>query len=154
MPISPTAAARVLALLAVFTFVAIAPASAVSSRTYEKQVIAATNAYRVEQGSVAVKLQKCLDRWANGQAAWMAKRKKLEHRNGRLMKIIKDCRLTGASENIAWNYSSGNAVVAAWSASPGHAMNMRASKMRYIGVGVARASNGEVYVAQVFGTRR
>jgi len=154
MSFTPTAAVRLLALVAVLTVISIAPASAVSTSTYEKQVVQATNSYRAAQGKVAVKLQKCVDRWANGQATWMAKHKSLAHRNGRLLKIMKDCHLTGASENIAWNYSTGRKAVAAWAASPGHATNMRASSMRYIGVGVARASNGEVYVAQVFGTRK
>jgi uncharacterized protein YkwD len=144
----------VLALVALFTFVAAAPASAVSAKTYEKQVITATNAYRDDRGKVAVKFQKCVDRWANGQASWMAKRQLLAHREGRLRKILKDCKLTGTSENIAWNFSSGTEVVAAWAGSSGHAKNMRASTMRYIGVGVARASNGDIYVAQVFGTRK
>lgn len=150
----PRTLARAVALAALLSIVAIAPASAVSSRTYEKQVIASTNAFRAGEGLKAVKLQKCIDRFANGQAAWMAQHKKLEHRPGRLGKIMRSCKLTAASENIAWNYGNGRQAVKAWAASPGHATNMRAPKMRYIGVGVARASNGEIYVSQVFGTRK
>lgn len=154
MTSSPRAALRVLALVALLTFVAIAPASAVSARTYETQVVDSTNAYRVEQGRSQVTLQRCVDRWANGQATWMAKHKKLQHRKGRLLKIMKDCKLTGASENIAWNYASGRKAVAAWSRSPGHAANMRAPKNQFIGVGVARSKNGQWYVSQVFGTKK
>jgi len=154
MPVSLRTIARALALAALVTFVAAAPASAVSAKTYEKQVIAATNEYRAQQGVVAVKAQKCVDRWATGQAKWMAKHKVLAHREGRLRKILRDCKLTGTSENIGWNFSSGTKVVAAWANSAGHAKNMGAAEMRYIGVGVARASNGDIYVAEVFGTRR
>lgn len=146
--------ARVVALVAVLTLVAIAPATAVSSATYEKQVVKATNAYRADHGRSAVKLQRCLDRFANSQAKWMAKHDVLKHRSGRLMKIMRSCKLRAASENIAWNYASGTKVVRAWSRSSGHAANMRAPRMRYIGVGTARSSSGEVYVAQVFGARR
>lgn len=143
-----------LALATLLMFVAVAPASAVSATTYEKQVLAATNEYRAHQGRVAVKFQKCVDGWANGQAKWMAKHKVLAHREGRLRKVLKDCKLSGTSENIGWNFSSGDKIVAAWAGSAGHAKNMSASNMRYIGVGVARASNGDIYVAQIFGTRR
>jgi uncharacterized protein YkwD len=147
-------AARVLALVALLTLVGIAPAQAVTASTYESQVVKATNAYRDQKGKVAVKHQSCVDRWAESQARWMAKNQVMKHRDGRLRTIMKDCKLTGASENIAWNFSSGNKTVAAWKRSSGHAKNMRASKMRYIGVGAVKDSKGEWWVAQVFGTRK
>lgn len=146
--------ARVAALVAVLTFVATAPASAVSAATYEKQVVKATNAYRADNDRRAVTLQRCVDRFANSQARWMAKHDVLQHRSGRLTKIMRTCSLRAASENIAWNYDTGTKAVRAWSRSAGHASNMRASAMRYIGVGTARSSSGEVYVAQVFGAPR
>jgi uncharacterized protein YkwD len=145
---------RLLALVALLTLVSIAPASAVSSSSYEKQVVKATNSYRASHDKVAVKHQKCVDRWAESQARWMADRQVMKHRNGRLQKIMKACKLTGASENIAWNFSSGNKTVSAWKRSSGHAKNMRAGKMRYIGVGAVKDSSGEWWVAQVFGTRK
>jgi uncharacterized protein YkwD len=147
-------AARVAACAAMLTLLSISPASAFSAKSYEQQVVSSTNTYRAEAGKSRVKLQSCVDRWANGQATWMAERKTLQHRDGRLRKILRSCRLTGVSENIAWNFSSGREVVGAWANSPAHAKNMRAANMRYIGVGVARASNGDIYVSQVFGTRR
>ncbi|MET0821715.1 MAG: CAP domain-containing protein [Aeromicrobium sp.] len=148
------AAVRVAACAALFTVVSTAPASAATTTSYEKQVVASTNAYRAEAGKGHVKMQKCVDRWANNQARWMARRSTMEHRDGQLRKILRSCKLTRVSENIAWNFSSGSDVVSAWAHSPGHAKNMRAAKMRYIGVGVARASDGDIYVAQVFGTRK
>jgi uncharacterized protein YkwD len=151
--IAPTIA-RAAALVALFSLVAIAPASAVSAKTYEKQVVSATNAFRAKEGLKDVRRQKCVDRFANGQARWMADRDRLAHRKGRLQKMMRSCKLGAASENIAWNYSTGRRAVAAWAASPGHAANMRAPGMRYIGVGVARSDDGEIYVAQVFGRRR
>lgn len=148
------AIARLLTLVGLITVLGISPAAAVSSSTYEKQVVKATNKYRADRGKVAVKHQACVDRWAESQARWMADRGELAHRNGRLGKIMKACKLTGASENIAWNFRSGNKVVSAWKKSPGHAKNLRASKMRYIGVGAVKDSDGQWWVAQVFGTRK
>lgn len=151
---TPTTVLRVLALVATLTLVSIAPASAESSSSYERQVTKATNAYRADLGKAAVKHQACVDRWAEGQARWMADHGTLEHRDGRLSRILKDCDLTSVSENIAWNFTSGAKTVAAFKKSPGHAKNMRAGTMRYIGVGAVKDSQGEWWVAQVFGTRK
>ena len=148
-----SAAPRILALVALLVLVGIAPASALGSSSYEKQVVKATNAYRADQDVLTVKHQACVDRWAESQARWMAKRGVLKHRDGRLGQIMKACKLTGASENIAWNYRSGTKAVRAWKNSPGHARNMRAPAMRYIGVGAVKDDDGQWWVAQVFGTR-
>jgi uncharacterized protein YkwD len=153
MTLVPTS--RVLALLALLTFIGLAPASAAtSSSAYEKEVISATNSYRASLNKAAVKHQSCVDKWAEDQAQWMADTKKFAHREGRLRKIMKDCRLTGASENIAWNFPSGSKTVTAWKNSAGHAKNMRAPKMRFVGVGAVLDSDGQWWVAQVFGTRK
>jgi uncharacterized protein YkwD len=149
-----SAAPRTLALVALLVLVGIAPASALGSSSYEKQVVTATNSYRADQDVAAVKHQACVDRWAESQARWMAKRGVLQHRAGRLGQIMKACKLTGASENIAWNYSSGTEVVRAWKDSSGHARNMRSAKMRYIGVGAVKDDDGQWWVSQVFGTRK
>jgi uncharacterized protein YkwD len=151
---SRSALPRLLALVALLTLVGIAPASAVSSSSYEKQVVKATNAYRTGLDKVAVKHQSCVDRWAESQARWMAQHQVLKHRDGRMVQILKACKLTGVSENIAWNYSSGTKTVRAWTRSPGHAKNLRASSMRYIGVGAVKDDDGQWWVAQVFGTRK
>lgn len=150
----PKTLARLLTLMGLVTVLGMSPAAALTASTYEKQVHQATNTYRTDRGKVAVKHQSCVDRWAESQARWMADRGVLNHRTGRLGKIMKDCRLTRASENIAWNYRSGNQAVSAWKKSSGHAKNMRAAKMRYMGVGAVKDRHGQWWVAQVFGARR
>lgn len=148
------AAARAMALLAILLLATIAPASASRTSPYETQVVDATNSYRVNQGLTPVASQKCLHRWATSQARWMAKNKVLQHRPGRLMKVMKSCKLRGASENIAEGFPSGTNTVAAWAGSPGHAANMSAPQMRLIGVSAVRGKGGVWYVAQLFGTRK
>jgi uncharacterized protein YkwD len=150
---------RVLALAALLTFVSVGPSVAASDytaetkQTYESQVIAHTNDVRTDRDKVAVKAQACVDRWAEGQARWMAKSGKFQHRDGRLRKILKRCHLTGVSENVAYGYTSGDQAVSAWTHSSGHRKNLLSGKMRYIGVGAVK-KNGVWWVAQVFGTRR
>jgi uncharacterized protein YkwD len=153
MPASRAVIGRMFALTALLTFVAIAPASAVSSRSYESQVVDRTNHHRSDHHKAKVKTQTCVDRWAESQAKWMAETKTLQHRPGRLQKVLKDCKLTGASENIAYGYSSGNKTVNAWMRSSGHRKNVLSGTMRYVGVGAVK-KNGVWWVAQVFGTRK
>ncbi|MFI5428262.1 CAP domain-containing protein [Aeromicrobium sp. UC242_57] len=141
------------AILLVFT-ATISPAAAVSSSTYEKQTIKRTNTHRVNHDKVKVSARSCVDRWAEGQARWMADTGKLQHRAGRLRKILKACKLTGVSENIAYGYSSGTKTVDAWMKSSGHRKNILASKMRYIGVGAVKDADGVWWSAQVFGTKK
>lgn len=143
-----------MALAALVVVVGFSPASAASSSSYEKDIHTATNSFRSHLGKSAVKAQSCVDRWAESQAKWMADHQVMAHREGRLRKIMKACKLTGASENIAWNFQSGSDTVDAWAKSPGHAKNMRAGKMRYIGVGAVQDGQGQWWVAQVFGTRK
>lgn len=146
--------ARVLALVAVLTLAGIAPAAAVSSKTYEKQVISATNEFRKSHHLKSVKSQSCVDRWAEDQAQWMASTGTFAHREGRMRQILRDCKLTMVSENIALNFRSGTKAVTGWKNSAGHRKNMMASKMRYIGVGAVKGSDGQWYVSQVFGSRK
>ncbi|WP_159085870.1 CAP domain-containing protein [Aeromicrobium chenweiae] len=145
---------RAVAVAALLSLATISPAAAVSSSTYESQVISRTNHVRADHDRVKVKAQSCVDRWAEGQARWMAKHGNLQHRKGRLAKILKDCKLTGVSENIAYGYGSGNKTVNAWMKSSGHRHNILASKMRYVGVGAVKDSDGVWWVAQVFGTKK
>ena len=144
--------ARVLAgtlmTVMIFTFT---PASAVTSTTYEKDVIKVTNVKRVQRDKVAVKQQSCVDRYAERQAAWLASHRVLKHQN--LRTILRACHLSGVSENIAYGYSSGSLVVSAWMKSPGHRTNLLSSKMRYIGVGAVRDKKGVWWVSQVFGRK-
>lgn len=145
---------RALLIAAVMWSVTLAPAAAVSESTYEKQIIDRTNTHRAKHDKVKVKAHSCIDRWAEGQARWMAKKGQLKHQSGRLRKILKDCKLTGVSENIAYGFSSGNATVNAWMKSSGHRKNILAGKMRYIGAAAVKDSDGVWWSAQVFGTKK
>ncbi|MGA8988766.1 MAG: CAP domain-containing protein [Aeromicrobium sp.] len=132
----------------VFTFT---PASAVSTSTYENQVISRSNVKRVEAHRVKLKAHSCVDLYAERQARWMASHRQLQHQSMRT--VLKGCGLTGVSENIAYGYSSGTATVNAWMRSSAHRRNLLASKMRYVGVGAVQDSRGVWWVSQVLGTK-
>ena len=54
-------------------------------------------------------------------------------------------------ENIAFNFRDAGSLTVAWMSSPGHHDNMMNPSFTEIGVGVARNSRGELYIAQVLG---
>jgi uncharacterized protein YkwD len=135
--------------LLVTLVLAFTPASAVTSTTYESDVIKWTNVQRVNRDKVAVKAQSCVDRYAERQAAWMASHKLLKHQS--MSTILDACNLSLVAENIAFGYGTGGRVVAAWMRSPGHRANLLNYKARYIGVGAVQDSNGIWWVSQVFG---
>ena len=58
--------------------------------------------------------------------------------------------MSAAGENIAEGQPSALSVVAGWMKSPGHRANMLATRFTEMGAGVATASNGRRFYAQVF----
>ncbi|MBC7630603.1 CAP domain-containing protein [Aeromicrobium sp.] len=140
------------AILAVAFAPSPAPAATVTSSTYESQVVSRTNAIRSAHNLATLRTKQCVDNYAESWSRWMARHKRLVHQS--LSKVLDACDLTGVAENIAVGFTSGNSVLKAWMASPGHRTNILRSKMRYIGVGATQDSNGRWWVSQVFGTRR
>ncbi|WP_082530759.1 CAP domain-containing protein [Aeromicrobium sp. Root344] len=148
--LNPRALAGAVAM--VLLVLASAPASAVTSTTYESDVIKWTNVKRVDRDKVAVKSQSCVDRYAEKQAAWMASHGELKHQS--MSTILNACGLSLVSENIAYGYGTGGRVVSAWMRSPGHRANLLNSKVRWIGVGAVQDDDGVWWVSQVFGRKQ
>jgi uncharacterized protein YkwD len=65
-----------------------------------------------------------------------------------------DCGYVGneEGENIAYGYRAPDTVMQAWLLSPGHRANIEGHDWAVIGIGVAQASNGNVYWVQDFGS--
>lgn len=63
-------------------------------------------------------------------------------------------RMQASGENVAEGYPSAAAVLAGWMTSPGHRANIVSTAFTQMGAGVATASNGRRFHAQVFGTPR
>jgi uncharacterized protein YkwD len=146
--LNPRVLAGALMVLLILTFT---PASAVTSTTYEYDVIRWTNIKRDAYDRVLVKAHSCVDLYAERQAAWLASHRTLKHQN--LGTVLDKCDLSSVSENIAYGYASGRSVVIAWMNSSGHKANLLSSKMRYIGVGAVQDKNGVWWVSQVFGRK-
>lgn len=123
--------------------------AAYSARSYETDVQHYANRERLNRDLRWAYWSSCLDRYAEAQAARMAKAKRMYHQD--MMTIARACRLNLVGENVAVGFSSGRTVTSAWMASPGHRSNLLHKDFRLIGVGAVQATDGRWYVSQVFG---
>jgi uncharacterized protein YkwD len=117
--------------------------------SYESAAARYTNRARTNHGLAKLGWGSCLDRYAEAQAARMARRQALEHQQ--LGPIMRNCDLTWAGENIAVGYPTGKAVTRAWMSSPPHRANILNKHYRRYGLGAYRDSHGRWWVSQVFG---
>jgi uncharacterized protein YkwD len=151
---------RVLALLAsaaVLVATGSAPADAdTHARTaaghYAQQAFNATNANRTHQGLKALRPSDCLTHAAVRQAKLMAQQEQMFHQD--LGRVLKDCGLSTAGENVAYGYPTGRSVVNdGWMQSEGHRANILNPSFRLMGIGARKGHDGRWYVAQVFGRK-
>jgi uncharacterized protein YkwD len=142
------------------TAVPAAPAPSVDdTAALEKAVFDQTNAERASQGCAALRLDAALVTAARGHSTDMARNSFFGHTGsdgndpGARMSAAGYDPSGGWAENIARGQPTATAVMSAWLGSPEHRANILNCGMRAIGVGAARASNGQLYWTQDFGTR-
>jgi uncharacterized protein YkwD len=148
--------ARVIRLLAVALAAVVAltaapaPAATPGEVKYANTIIKRVNNIRDNHNRVELRKNRCLQRFANRQAAWMAKHRILDHQN--LGRIQRACGVGWVGENIARGTISANQMVGLWMNSPGHRANILRREFRLTGVG-ARKAGGQWWAAQVFGRK-
>lgn len=131
---------------------AAATSNAAFANQVEASIIKYTNLQRRAYKKRAARSNACVDRYAEGWGAHLARTNRFYHRSWR--QVLRGCHRTYASENIA-KYSTtlrspdavARVMVRMWMRSPGHRRNLLHRKVRLIGVGVQRTSNGRYWVA-------
>lgn len=124
-----------------------------------EQVLKYTNQYRKKAGQKNLVLDTNLTRAACYRSLEMAKTKKMSHTRPdgsscfTILKVYKVSYMA-AGENIAYTskgYGVNAKVVSQmWYNSPGHRANMLSGSYGKIGIGIAVASNGDIYYTQLF----
>lgn len=144
-------AALVAALTMLATTGAAAPAEArTRAGRYAAQAFAATNANRDHEGLRALRPNDCLKHAAVRQARLMAQQEQMFHQD--LGRVLADCRLDTAGENVAYGFPTGRSVVNdGWMNSEGHRANILNPAFILMGIGARKGHDGRWYVAQVFG---
>ena len=137
------------------------PPSVSATPAQAEELVTRTNAHRVALGLPPLARQAALMRAAQLQADQMAALNTMAHDlphaayptlDARLAAV--EYRMAASGENVAEGYPSAAAVVAGWMTSPGHRANIVATHFTQMGAGVATASNGHRFYAQVFGSPR
>jgi uncharacterized protein YkwD len=133
------------------------PATGIDS--LENAVLALTNTERGKSGCPTLRLDTKLRTAARNHSAEMASLGKLSHTSangmdpGLRMKAAGYNPTGGWAENVAAGYPTPEAVMTGWMNSEGHRANILNCTLRALGVGAARASNGQLYWTQDFGGR-
>ena len=147
---------KVIALVAAVVLAAvwwIAPATARTPATdYEADIAAWTNVQRDNRDLPTLRRQPCVQRYAERQARKMAAREELFHQD--LQRVLRDCNLQQAGENVAYGFDTGKSVVVdGWMKSEGHRANILHKPYRLLGTGARLGDDGLWYAVQVFGKR-
>jgi uncharacterized protein YkwD len=104
----------------------------------EHNVVSYTNARRAQRGLPPLQIDLQLMDSARRHAAWMARRRSLQHTTATV------------AENIAMGQASSQEAVQDWMNSPGHRANILNSSHARIGVGAYRGADGQIYWCQQF----
>lgn len=118
-----------------------------ASVTDVKRILDDTNAFRVKNGLPPLLLSPNMNTVSQAWSEEMAESSRMSHNPAFSTQIPKGWR--GAAENVAYGYSV-NTVTTAWINSPGHRANILGN-YTHIGIGIARAANGQLYYTQNFG---
>jgi uncharacterized protein YkwD len=148
-------------LATVLTFqAAVAAAAPQGDAGFVARVVELTNAERQEAGLAPLALNPQLGSAAQGYTQVLATTGCFEHTCGPVPDLAeRDAQAgyigwTTIGENIAAGYSTPEAVVAGWMASPGHRANILSSEFTEIGIGlVSGEGKFGTYWTQEFGTR-
>jgi uncharacterized protein YkwD len=125
-------------------------------------VVTLVNSHRAGIGAVALRVSPTLTKAAVWKARHMARYSYMAHDDpappvartprDRLEACGYPVATAGWAENIAWGYSTAQAVMNTWLNSPTHRANIEKASFRAIGVAAAASASGVLYWAQEFGT--
>jgi uncharacterized protein YkwD len=133
-----------------------APAVSAPVATIQQQVVSLTNQQRARVGMRALSINGSLTSAAQAHANDQAARDTMSHTGSDGSNAGTRIQRTGYpvrnwGENVAAGYSTPDAVVVAWMASPGHRANIVSGSFTQIGVAVAYAADGTAYWAMELG---
>ena len=119
--------------------------TAATVAAYEARVIYQINVQRVKHAHGKLGAAICLNKYARTWGSYLAHTGSFHHQS--LTPILRGCKATRASENLARGYATADATVAAWMASPGHRANVLDGTVTRVGVAAAFANGQWTVVA-------
>lgn len=134
-------------LAAILLVVAMAGCMPAEERTFFDR----TNALRASQGIPKLREHDTLTKKAEAWARHMASTRVLAHSN--LSSGLSGLAWKALGENVAYSSPTSNTLLSLhnqFAASPGHRANLLSRSFTHMGVGVAKSSDGRVWVVEVF----
>lgn len=127
-------------------------------KAWETKTLKLVNEIRVKNNLAKLALDPDLTQVAIIKAKDMVKRNYFEHYspfygNPWDLATLFDYDYVSFGENIARNFSTAEATVDAWMASPNHRANILKSHYEYMGIGIEKTKTGNFYVVQHFSSK-
>lgn len=127
-------------------------------KQWEKKILDLVNKERIKAGHSPVNQDQKLTQIAIIKAKDMVKRNYFEHYstfygNPWDLATLFDYEYTSYGENLARNFKTPEATVAAWMASSKHRENILKSTYTHMGIGIEKNKNGKYYVVQHFSSK-
>ncbi|WP_195940385.1 CAP domain-containing protein [Romboutsia sp. 1001713B170131_170501_G6] len=122
---------------------------------YQREVVNIVNAERSKRGLAPLTLDSSLSNVATKKSQDMINKGYFDHNSptyGSPFDMMKQFGISykAAGENIAMGQKDPQDVMNAWMNSDGHRKNILSPNFTHIGVGIAKASNGQLYWTQMF----
>ncbi|PSC72543.1 allergen V5 Tpx-1 family [Micractinium conductrix] len=122
--------------------------------SWQVSLLSLVNSARAKAGAPPLCLNAALTKAAQDHSQDQAKRRDMSHTGGdgsdvgqRALRVGYSWRAVG--ENVAWGYSTVQAVFDSWMGSPGHRANILSTAYKHTGLG--QATSDGIYWTQVFG---
>ena len=125
--------------------------AAAEEADYRQDARSATNRVRDRHDRVRLDQGRCLQTFAARHSRRMAAQERIWHQD--LHRVLRECGLSFAGENVATGFADGDAVVRAWMNSPDHRRNIVEPRFRRMEVVARQGADGRWYATQLFGRR-
>lgn len=127
-----------------------AEAAIVSYSSIELDVLQLINSYRKQQGKSGLRILEEGSFQADLHNEHMVAKDELcHHFFGKRHKALTETGALAVSENVAFGYSTAEAVVKAWVASSAHQQNIRGNYTHF-GISVKEGRSGKLYFTNIF----
>ena len=121
----------------------------------EYQILSLLNEHRGSVGLAVLEIINVISKEAEGHTDYMIQDGKPSHDNfpDRYKYLVEKASATKVGENVAYGYSTAQAVVTAWIKSSGHRQNLENTDYTHFGISTKQNAEGRNYFTNIFISR-
>ena len=123
-----------------------------SYTVFEYQILDLVNEYRNSEGMSTLKILNVVSQQAIDHNEYMISVGKANHENFsvRHQNLVKNAGAKNVGENVAYGFSTAEAVMNAWIKSEGHRLNLLKESHTDVGISIMQDEQGRNYFTQIF----